>query len=93
MGKIGGDETYMWHRRGYVNRQIYETGSDNEYNRSVFSVRPSVRFNPFNNIFIEIGDLFNYDFGNFDGAYGDSADFMKRSLVSNVFYIDFGWSF
>jgi hypothetical protein len=93
MSKIGGDETYMWHRRGYVNRPIYETGSDNEYNRLVFSVRPSARFNINSSTFIEIGNLFNYDFGNFDGAYGNSADFNKRELISNVFYIDFKWSF
>ncbi|MDR0320919.1 MAG: hypothetical protein LBI28_05400 [Treponema sp.] len=93
MSKVGGDETYMWHRRGYANRQIYEIGSDNEQNRSVFSIRPSVKFNINSSTFIEIGNIFNYDFGNFDGAYGNSADFNKRELISNVFYIDFGWSF
>ncbi|MDR0448735.1 MAG: hypothetical protein LBH07_08715 [Treponema sp.] len=28
-----------------------------------------------------------------DGAYGDSGDPKKRTRISNVFYIDYKWSF
>ena len=86
------DETYMWHRRGFVNPKIDSSYSVDNY-CSVFSVRPSVRLNLTRNIFLEVGDMFNYEFSNFDGAYGDSSDPGKRSLISNVFYLDFTWAF
>ena len=37
--------------------------------------------------------MVNYDFGNYDGAYKDSGDAMKKSLLTNVFYIDLRFSF
>ena len=91
--RVGGNETYMWHRRGFINREIYAIGSDASRYPSVFSVRPSVRYNLVSGTFIEIGDMFNYDFGNYDGVYGDYSDLKKRSRTSNVFYIDFRMSF
>jgi hypothetical protein len=73
-----------WHRKGFVNRPY---GSDVN-NLSVFSARPSVKINLDTKTFLEIGDMINYDFGKREGAYGD-----KKSLLSNVFYIDAKWSF
>jgi len=75
---------------GFVNK-IGAADFDDDY--SLFSARPSVRFNLDGRTYIEIGDLINYDFANFDGAYGDSGDAAKKSLLSNVFYVDFRWSF
>lgn len=91
--RLGGSESYMWHRRGFINREIYDIGSDNNRYPSVLSVRPSVNFNLIGGASIEIGNMFNYDFGNFDSAYGNSGDLYKRYLISNVFYIDLRWSF
>ena len=91
--KLGGDETYMWHRRGFVNDEMHKIDSNDNRSRSVFSARPSVRFNLLNGIFLEIGNMFNYDFGNFNNAYGDSSDPQKDYLISNVFYIDLRWTF
>jgi len=92
MSTAGGDDTYRWHRRGFLNQKIEEYGSDNSHKLSVFSVRPSFRFNLLNRTFVEIGNMFNYDFGNWDGAYGDSDNPKKRTRISNVFYIDLRWS-
>ena len=91
--KLGGDETYMWHRRGFVNDEIHKIDSDDNRSRSLFSIRPSARFNLNNGVHVEMGNMFNYDFGNFNSAYGNSDDPQKKYLVSNVFYIDFRWSF
>ena len=91
--RVGGNETYMWHRRGFINREIFAIGSDNSRFPSVFSIRPSVKFNLPGGTFVETGNMFNYDFGNYDAAYGDSADLKKRERISNVFYIDLKWSF
>ena len=93
MSTAGGDETYRWHRRGFINRRIEEYGTDNSHNLSMLSIRPSFRLNLLNRTFIEIGNMLNYDFGNWDGAYGDSENPKKRTRVSNVFYIDLRWSF
>ena len=93
MSTVGGDETYKWQRRGFINRKIEEYGSYNSHNLSVFSVRPSFKFNILSRTFVEIGSMFNYDFGSWDGAYGDSDNSKKRSRISNVFYIDLQWSF
>jgi hypothetical protein len=90
--KVGGDETYMWHRRGFVNTDI-DIYTANDRIRSVLSARPSVMFDVSNSFFIEVGDIFNYDFGNYDSAYGDSSDPSKRYRMSNVFYLDFTWRF
>jgi len=91
--RLGGNENYMWHRRAFINREVYDIGTANNRSPSLFSLRPSVKFNIASGTFIEIGDMFNYDFGNYDSAYGDSTDPQKRSLVSNVFYVDFKWSY
>jgi hypothetical protein len=64
---------------------------DDDY--SVFSARPSVKFNLAANTFIEIGDMINFDSGNFDGSYADSGDTKKKDRLTNVFYVDFKWSF
>ncbi|MCL2270063.1 MAG: hypothetical protein FWC24_01840 [Treponema sp.] len=96
MSRVAGkdNEAFMWYRRGFNNNwKIAEYGSDNSQNFSVFSIRPSVKFNLLNRTFVEFGNMFNYDFGNFDGAYSDSEDLKKRSRISNVFYIDLRWSF
>jgi len=93
MSRLGGNEEYVWHRRGFTNREIYDVGSDNDRYPSVFSVRPSVQFYLNSGAFIELGNMFNYDFGNWDGAYGDAGDTSKRYLMSNVFYVDLKWSF
>ena len=90
---VGGDETYKWHRHGFINREIFDIGSDNIRIPSVFSVRPSIKINLMSRAFIEIGNMFNYDFGNYDAAYGDSGDLKKRTRISNVSYIDLRWSF
>jgi hypothetical protein len=102
---LGGQSTlgsgaYTWHRRGFVNK----TGTaDTTDDYSVFSVRPSIRFNLDGRTFIEIGDIINYDFANFDGYRKDGRALSPSatppvlgditSRLSNVFYIDLKWSF
>jgi len=86
--RVGGTESNMWHRKGFINQD-----PDNTHILSVFCVRPSVKLNLLSRAFIEIGNMFNYDYGNYDAAYGDSGDLKKRSRISNVFYIDLRWSF
>jgi len=66
---------------------------DEDDDLSVFSVRPSVKLFLDSRTFLEIGDLINYDFGNFDGAYKDSSSAEKRALLTNVFYIDVKFTF
>ena len=86
---IGGSSTVAtgantWHRKGFANRVIAKD-ADQDY--SVFSIRPSIKFNLDNRTFIEVGDMINYDFANFE-AFGD-----EKSRLSNVFYVDLKWSF
>jgi len=80
----------QWERRGFVNK---EGRKDTDDDYSVFSIRPSVKLNLDSRIFLEIGDMINIDSGNFDGAYKDSGDVNKKSLFTNVFYIDAKFSF
>jgi hypothetical protein len=80
----------QWERRGFVN---VPRATDKEEDLSVFSARPSVRINLDGRTFLEIGDMINYDFGNYDGAYQDSGDAAKKSLFTNVFYVDLKFSF
>jgi len=98
---LGGQSTLgagnnTWHRRGFVNR-IGTTDTDDDY--SVFSIRPSVKFNLDNRTFVEIGDKINFDFANFNGYRKDGKAITSTdpgdtsSRLSNVFYIDFKWSF
>ena len=93
MSRLGGNEDYVWHRRGFISREVYVIGSDNSRSPSVLSIRPSVKFNMNGNAFFEFGNMFNYDFGNWNGAYGDSGSPDKSFLISNVIYIDLKWNF
>jgi len=89
----------QWERRGFVAQggNLDDNGTpglkDKDDDYSVFSIRPSVKLNLDSRIFLEIGDMINIDFGNFDGAYKDSDDAKKKSLFTNVFYIDVKFSF
>ena len=80
----------QWERRGFVNTRGAK-GDDDDL--SVFSIRPSVKINLDSKTFLEIGDMINIDNGNYDGAYKDSGNAKKNSLFTNVFYLDFKWSF
>ncbi|MDR2716692.1 MAG: hypothetical protein LBB89_01305 [Treponema sp.] len=80
----------QWERRGFVNAA---KAKDAEDDYSVLSARPSVKFNVDNKTFLEIGDMINYDMAVKDGAYKDSGDLKKKSLFTNVFYVDVKFSF
>jgi hypothetical protein len=71
--------TLEWHR----------TNLSTAYNTdvSVISIRPSVKFNIDPKTSIEIGDLFNIDTNKITQYSGDD------SRMSNVFYLDFKWTF
>jgi hypothetical protein len=105
---LGGQSTlgsgdYTWHRRGFVNK----TGTaDTDDDYSVFSIRPSVKFNLDSKTFVEIGDIINLDSANFNGYRKDGQALVLthddptkillgdiKSRWGNVFYIDFRWSF
>jgi hypothetical protein len=89
----------QWERRGFVPQGGNVDGAGNpgikgeDDDLSVFSVRPSVKINLDNRTFLEIGDMINYDFANYDGAYKDSGDADKTSRLTNVFYVDVKFSF
>jgi len=80
----------QWHRKGFSNVKK-ANGADDDY--SVFSIRPSVKINLDSRIFLEIGDMINIDFAAKDGSYSDSGNADKKSLFSNVFYLDVKFSF
>ena len=80
----------QWERRGFAN-VAKKKGADDDY--SVFSARPSVKFNLDSRTFLEIGDIINYDMADKKGAYKDSSDPNKNSLLTNVFYVDLKFSF
>jgi hypothetical protein len=70
-----------WHRTAF-------TGAANTKDFSLISVRPSVKINLDSRTFLEIGDMINFDMNkNEVTAWG------KKSLLTNVFYIDAKWSF
>ncbi|MDR2535777.1 MAG: hypothetical protein LBD29_07070 [Treponema sp.] len=72
------------------------TADSDKDDYSVFSLRPSVKFNINGNASIEIGDMLNFDAATKDGTYKkDPADANDEGLnrITNVFYIDFKWSF
>jgi len=69
----------LYHRRGFT------AGDD----LSVFSIRPSIRFNLDSKTFIEIGDVINLDSSKNEIYHNKTKD----SMFSNVFYIDMKWSF
>ncbi|GHV69879.1 hypothetical protein AGMMS49928_14590 [Spirochaetia bacterium] len=83
-----------YHRNGYTNKAAV-ADVDDDY--SVFGIRPSVKINFNGSTFIEIGDAINFDSSNKEGAYaitgatGDDAKIKDR--LTNVFYIDWKWSF
>jgi len=98
----------QWERRGFVpqggaidaNPWVPSTGKgslggikDKDDDYSVLSVRPSVKINMDKRTFLEVGDIINYDFGNFDGAYKDKGDASKKTLLTNAFYVDVKFSF
>ena len=93
---LGGAGNYTWHRRGFVNKPG-TANTDDDY--SVFSIRPSVKFNLNGRTFVEIGDMINFDMANFDGYRKDGKGITAteladtKSRLNNVFYIDFKWSF
>jgi hypothetical protein len=89
-GNVGGSGDYKWHRIGFTNKEGVKD-VDDDY--TVFNIRPSVKFNVNSRVFVEVGDAIYFDSANFDGAYKDSGDAGKKSLLSNVLYIDFKWSF
>ena len=74
----------QWERRGFA----VVPSSDSDKVLSVFSARPSVKINLDSKTFVEIGDMINYDFGNYDNAYGD-----EKARLTNVFYVDMKFSF
>jgi hypothetical protein len=80
----------QWERRGFAT-VIKTKAAEDDY--SVFSIRPSVKINLDSRIFLEIGDMINIDFAAKDGAYGDSGDANKKTLFTNVFYIDVKFSY
>jgi len=80
----------QWERRGFVASKGIADADDD---KSVFSIRPSVKINLDSRTFLEIGDMINFDTGNYDGVYTDSGDANKRSRLTNVFYIDVKLSF
>jgi hypothetical protein len=80
----------QWERRGFAN---VAKAKDAEDDYSVFSIRPSVKFNLDGRTFLEIGDMINLDSAAKDGTYKDSGDANKKSLFTNVFYVDIKFSF
>jgi hypothetical protein len=80
----------QWERRGFAN---VAKAKDAEDDYSVFSVRPSIKFNLDSKIFLEIGDMINYDMATKDGAYQTKDDPKKNTLFTNVFYVDLKFSF
>ena len=86
---MGGSSTVAtgantWHRKGFANRMA---AKDVDQDYSVFSARPSIKFNLDNRTFIEVGDVINYDFASFEAFGGE------KSRLSNVFYVDLKLSF
>jgi hypothetical protein len=68
-------------------RTNYSPKYDSDY--SVVSIRPSVKFNIDAKTFVEIGDLIDIDGRPKDEAVWNG----DTSRISNVFYVDFKWSF
>jgi len=64
-----GNNTWARTRAGGFVNKIGAANADDDY--SLFSARPSIRFNLDNRTYIEIGDLVNYDLANFDGYRKD----------------------
>jgi hypothetical protein len=87
--KMGSGDN-QWERRGFVN---VPKATDANEDYTAFSIRPSVKLNLDSRIFLEIGDMINFDISEKDGAFADLAHANKKSLFSNVFYVDVKLSF
>jgi hypothetical protein len=101
---LGGNGNNTWGRTatGFASK-LGTADVDDDY--SVFTIRPSVKFNLNGRTFIEIGDSINFDSANFDAYRKDGRALSAatatteavtgdtKSRLSNVFYIDFKWSF
>ena len=93
----------QWERRGFEAQggmpgqrgSAYKAGvSDADDDYSVFSVRPSVKFNLDSRTFLEIGDMINFDFANHPHNATNSNPYgSKKSLLTNVFYADVKFTF
>jgi hypothetical protein len=95
----------QWDRRGFTARGGMPgegatpgvRGEDDDY--FVFSIRPSVKINLDSRIFLEIGDMINFDSANFDGYRKDREAVSGKnpgdtnSRVTNAFYVDLKFSF
>ena len=84
--------TGAYHRKGFEAKQGDAKDKKDDY--SVFSVRPSVRFNVGSRAHIEVGNMLNFDSNTGetkDANYGYVGTGNKR--ISNVFYLDFRWNF
>jgi hypothetical protein len=79
MTVANGTPSGKYHRKGYA--ALYNS------DWSLFTIRPSVKFNINPMTFVEIGDAINIMNGP-DKTYGD-----KSSLFFNAFYVDLKWSF
>jgi len=77
---LGGQSntSQQYHRKGYAIK-------NDDY--SVFGIRPSVKINLDSRTFLEIGDVINLDIDKNKGYDGKDLQF------TNVFYLDFKWSF
>jgi hypothetical protein len=88
---IVGGGTNGWGRHDFAN---VASAKDAEKDLSVFSVRPSVKINLDSRTFLEIGDMINFDFANYDeyqSKVGGPKD--TDSRLTNVFYVDLKISF
>ncbi|MDR0448738.1 MAG: hypothetical protein LBH07_08730, partial [Treponema sp.] len=84
-------EGTAYHRRAFVNTPSPVNVDDD---RSVISGRVSVKFNLDSKTFIEIGNLTNIDYSkNFAFASEERGRYDTNKRISNVFYIDYKWSF
>jgi hypothetical protein len=90
--KINSPADMAYHRKGYT--QVKDANKNNDKDDfSVFTIRPSVKFNLDSRTFIEIGDAINFDMTTYDEKSGKAYSKDKNSLVSNVFYVDLKFAF
>ena len=89
-----------WRRRGFVAQGALGAQGSNprvkdvDDDQSVFSIRPSVKFNLDRRTSVEIGDLLSFNSINYTPTTAkpfNNGD--KKSLLTNVFYIDLRWMF
>jgi hypothetical protein len=84
-----------YHRKGYTQRKAVYNAAANEFTHySVFTIRPSVKFNLDSKTFIEVGDAINFDSADKKGsAYSTTDNLDKKNRTTNVFYADVKFSF